>query len=386
MWRVLFVSNGHGEAAIADRIAEEVRAIDPGVQCDHLALVGRSRSSFMNDVGPQRAMPSGGLIAMGNLRNIARDLSAGLLWLTVAQRGFLARSRGQYDRVVCIGDVFALLMSLTVRAPVTYVGTAKSVRVAPYGRMERRALRRAANVFVRDDATAQDLRAHGVDASAPGNVIVDLFASEDDPRAGDAVAGFVPALALFPGSRDSAYDDAAFLLDVLADCARRRGELGGVLSMAPQLDAEPFPALLREHGYEVVFRAADERIPFEVRTGGRVLARAWRGAIGPLLSRVQLVLGQAGTANEAAAAAGVPVVAFERGHDRRTAWYRMRQHGLLGDALEVLPGDRRRAATAVGALLDDPARRVRMGSVGRENMGAPGGARAIARSVVEQLH
>ena len=50
-------------------------------------------------------------------------------------------------------------------------------------------------------------------------------------------------------------------------------------------------------------------------------------------------MGQAGTANEAAAAAGVPVVAFERDRDRKTAWYRMRQHGLLGEALAVLPGD-----------------------------------------------
>jgi uncharacterized protein (TIGR03492 family) len=383
--RILFVSNGHGEAAIADRIACELRTIAPGVACDHLALVGESRSEYMHDVGPQRAMPSGGLIAMGNLVNIARDLRGGLLGLTLEQRRFLRRRRSQYRRVVCVGDVYALMMALSVRAPVTYVGTAKSVRVAAYGALERRALRRAADVFVRDEATAEELRAHGVEASAPGNVIVDLFDSPDDPCADLAVEGFAPAVALFPGSRDAAYRDGAFLLNVVRACAQTRGLLGAVLSIAPMLDPSRFAGEIASEGFEVVPRASDEVMPFDVLLDGRALARVWRGGIGPLLSRVVLVLGQAGTANEAAAAAGVPVVAFERGHDRKTAWYRMRQHGLLGEALEVLSGDPQNAAQGVGALLDDAARRKRMAQIGRERMGGPGGARAIAQRIAEQI-
>jgi uncharacterized protein (TIGR03492 family) len=381
---VLFVSNGHGEAAIADRIAQELCVIAPETACDHLALVGRIRSHFMHDVGPQQTMPSGGLIAMGNVVNIARDLFAGLLQLTLSQRRFLVASRGRYAHAVCVGDVYALLMTLALHANVTYVGTAKSVRVAPYGPLERRLLRRAGDVFVRDEATAQDLRARGVDASAPGNVIADLVACEDDPHAAGAVAGFVPALALLPGSRESGYGDAAFLLGVLHDCARGRDALGGVLSVAPTLDGARLASELRAGGFDLELHG-DERIPFTVRAYGRVIARGWRGAIGPLLRRVQLVLGQAGTANEAAAAAGVPVVAFERSSDRKTAWYRMRQHGLLGGALEVVAGDREEAAAAVGALLDDAPRRVHMGSVGRERMGSAGGARAIAQRIAEHL-
>ncbi|MFZ1018086.1 MAG: hypothetical protein WAN39_09465, partial [Candidatus Cybelea sp.] len=84
MTRVLFVSNGHGEAAIADRIAFEMRETEPGSIRDHLALVGESASESMREVGPRRAMPSGGLIAMGNARNMLRDLRAGLLSLVAA--------------------------------------------------------------------------------------------------------------------------------------------------------------------------------------------------------------------------------------------------------------------------------------------------------------
>jgi len=382
--RVLFVSNGHGEAAIADRIAREVRALDSGVVIDHLPLVGESRAEYMHEVGPRRSMPSGGLIAMGNVANITRDVRGGLLGVTLEQRRFLTDQRGVYARAVAIGDVFALFMALSVRAPTTFVGTAKSVRVAPYGPFERRVLRRADAIFVRDEATAERLRAHGVDARAPGNVIVDLFVVTDDPRADAAVANFAPAIALFPGSRESSYEDARFLAGVVRSIAPVRPTLGAVLSIAPLLDPQRFATMLRNDRWQVD-DVGDAHLPFVLRKGERTLIRAWHGAIGPLLSRVQIVMGQAGTANEAAASAGVPVVAFQRDQDRKTQWYRMRQHRLLGDALLVLPADPLGAAAGLGALLDDVPRRVTMGSQGRERMGGPGGAHAIALDIVERI-
>jgi uncharacterized protein (TIGR03492 family) len=382
--RILFVSNGNGEIAIADRIALELRGVRPDTAIDHFPLVGESRSEIMREVGPRRAMPSGGLLAMGNVGNIVRDVGGGLLGLTYAQRRFLTGARGTYDRVVAVGDVYALLMALAAHAPVTYVGTAKSVRVAPYGFFERRVLRRAQDVFVRDDATAQRLREQGVDAQAPGNVIVDLFGTHDDPRADDAADGFAPMLAVFPGSRQTSYRDARFLLDVIRRVASDRPTLGAVMSIAPLLDAATFAAGLREDGWHIDDRG-DARIPFDACAGERVIVRAWSGPIGPLLERAQLVVGQAGTANEAAAAAGVPVVAFELDRDRKTTWYRMRQHGLLGEALAVLPGDPEQAAAGLRALLDDAQRRATMSLEGAQRMGKPGGALAIARAIVERL-
>lgn len=379
MARVLFVTNGNGEIAIADRIAQEVRDLAPDLRVDHLALVGVSRSEYMVDAGPRERMPSGGLIAMGQFKNIARDLRAGLIALTLSQRKFLTASRGRYDRVVAVGDAYALLMALAARAPVTYVGTAKSVRVAPYGPVERAILRRAERVFVRDGPTAERLRSLGVDAQSPGNVIVDLFANFDDQRADDAVEAFAPAIAMFPGSREAAYGDAVFLADIVRRVANEHPHLGGVLSIAPVLDSARFARELAQT-WEVG-EGRNAQVTFELRERGRTVVRAWSGPLGALLRRVQLVIGQAGTANEAAAAAGIPVVAFERGEDRKTAWYRMRQSGLLGAALTVLPGDAARAARELGALLADPARRAYMGNAGRELMGPPGGARAIARAI-----
>ena len=376
---VLFVTNGHGEAAIAERIALEVRALLPETRLDHLALVGSQTGEVMRDVGPRRPMPSGGLIAMGNARNLAQDLRAGLIGLTLAQARFLRRARNSYDAAVAVGDVYALAMAFLARARTIFVGSAKSVDVAPYGAFEERVLARAAARFVRDDATAAALRAHGVPAEA-ANAIVDLFAARDDSTVDPAIAGFEPVLALFPGSRESAYEDAGFLLDVTRELAERRPRLGGVLSIARGLDADRFAADARRDGWDVGV-TPDATVPFVLRRGGRPIARGWRGALGPLLTHAVLVLGQAGTANEAAAAAAVPVVAFERDRDRKARWYRQRQRGLLGEALEVFPGDLNAAVAGVTAILEDPARRTRMGTTGRGRMGPAGGARRIAERI-----
>lgn len=382
MKRILFVSNGHGEAAIADRIAAEIGRAMPDAQLDHLALVGEPRSAALRAVGPRRAMPSGGLIAMGNLRNIARDVRAGLLPLLAAQERFLRSSRGSYDAVVAVGDAFALAMALRARSRTVFVGTAKSVSVARYGRLEERLLARARARFVRDEPTARALRAHGLDAEG-ANAIYDLFLSGDDPDADAAVDAFAPALALLPGSRESAYDDGLFLLSVLRELAAVQSKAGGVLSVAGGLDPQRFAEGARQAGWDVHAHAG-QQIPFVLCAHGRVVARAWTGALGPLFRRVTLVLGQAGTANEGAAAAGVGVVAFAREQDGRSRWYRRRQQGLLGDALLVLPADLGAAAAGVARILNDTAARKRMGETGRERMAGAGAVVRIA-SAIEML-
>ncbi len=65
----------------------------------------------------------------------------------------------------------------------------------------------------------------------------------------------------------------------------------------------------------------------------------------------------------------------------RDAWYRKRQSGLLGEAILIVPGEPDAAAAEIGALLADAQRRARMGAAGRERMGDPGGARAIAQAI-----
>lgn len=353
---MLFVTNGHGEAAIAARIAQEVRALAP-LATDHFALVGAGLGQAdFPDVGPQRAMPSGGLVAMGNVRAFGRDLAAGWFGLFAAQLRFLRTVRARYAAVVAVGDAYAAALVRLAGRPWAFVGTAKSAYVAPYGAFERRVLGAARRIFVRDGETAAVLRAHGLPAEAPGNVIVDLLADARRYAWPGAVR-----IALLPGSRERAYADAERLADVTDRVAARVDGVAAALSVAPALDPARFAPLFVRHP----------------------AIAAWPDGIGGILTGATLALGQAGTANEAAAAAGVPVVALELLGDRRTGWYRMRQERLLGAAMLVVPGDPTAACAAIVALLNDPARLARMGAAGRERMGGSGGAAAIARALVE---
>ncbi len=372
------VSNGHGEDAIAARIAAELSRLAQ-VEVDHLALVGDIAPPFpMCPVGPRRAMPSGGLIAMANLRNLVADIGSGLIAHTLRQLRFLRASRKKYDAVLAVGDVFALLMSLVAQCLTLYVGTAKSIYVASYGALERRALKRAARVFVRDEPTAAFLRSRGVEAQAVGNVIADFAPTVLTHAAGEGDE----ILALFPGSRAAAYCDAVFLARILRNVAAVRTGVRGRLSIAPGLHAPTFAHMLRADGWAIKPSPSAE-VAFEGVAGERFLLEAWAGEFSALLQDATLVLGQAGTANEAAAAAGVPIVAFEDAKGKGGAWYRMRQARLLGAALRVASRDLSKATAAVVELLDDGARRQHMGEVGRQRMGPPGGALRIARQVVD---
>jgi uncharacterized protein (TIGR03492 family) len=244
------------------------------------------------------------------------------------------------------------------------------VYVAPYGPFECRVLARAVRVFVRDEATAQRLCGQGLPAEAPGNVIADLAGDAPPAAPGEW-------LGVLPGSRDEAYADGVQLARVVrALGGAGRAPVAALFSVAPRLDPQRFAAAFERDGWEV---AAEGPLgAFEARAGGARLA-AWRGEIGPILRASRLILGQAGTANEAAAACGVPIVALAGGGPE--PWYRMRQRRLLGDAVKFVPTDPAAAASAVAALLDDGAELARMGAAGRQRMGGPGGAAAIAAAL-----
>ena len=352
--RVLFVTNGHGEIAIAARIAADVHRLgDAGIATDHLALVGGDFSEGdLTGVGPRRSMPSGGLVAMGNVGAFARDVVAGFIPFWFEGLRFLQRAQGRYEKLVAVGDVYCLWMALRAGTPTYFVGTAKSAYVAPYGRGECRIMRRAKRVFVRDVATQRLVQACGVSAEAPGNVIADLAQSDERfPWIGDV------RVVVLPGSRASAYANATAIGNALRDVSARRA-IDVAISIAPGIDEKHLLAALG------------------------VVARAWAGELGGLFAGATLAIGQAGTANEAAAPAGVPVVALAD-FARKEDWYRMRQRKLLDGALAIIPSDPHSAAHEILKLIDDAQRRTQMSSTGLERMGNPGGAAAIARAVID---
>lgn len=368
--RVLFLSNGAGEDAIAVEIARRTR----GLQIEAMPVVGEGAAwrGVAEIVGPQRTLPSGGLIPESYWR-LFRDLRDGLAGLVVRQLLFLRRRRPAVT--VAVGDLWPVaLAALSGRRPLVFVGTAKSDHHHPYSGLEAWVLRRFVDLaLVRDEPTARHLRRRGAPAAWVGNAMMEgLEPTGADLGVGDGEA----CLALFPGSREGTYRALPPMLEAYRLlCSQRASPPRALVALAPSVDLERLGA---SSGWTMVRTGRTFGAVAELR-GPAPPVPLIQGAFPDVLRRSIVALGQAGTANEQAAGLGIPVVAMEPGGETRLGWYRGRQKGLLGDALRVVEDDPRAAAAELRLLLEDPAERGRRGAVGRDRLGPAGGGLAMAR-------
>ena len=307
---ILLVSNGFGEAAISTYIARAIRARAPASRIEHFPLVGNGQpANWPPTIGPQAAMPSGGLVTYWNVRNLIRDLRAGLAGLTLQQYRYLTQQHTR-DVIVAVGDIYCLALCLVAaRRPTVFVATAKSDLVAPHSSLERVVARRAVAAFARDAATAASLRSAGVRAQYAGNIMMDgLEQSGADLQLQPGELN----IAVLPGSRADARAAVALqtqrLLTVAELLALRGRTIHALIALAPSVAATDIGSSIQERG--IALRECGNG-PGVVAAGRRDNLRVSlvRGAFGDLISAADLVLGQAGTANEQAAGCGKPVVA-----------------------------------------------------------------------------
>ncbi len=376
--RVLLVSNGAGEDAIAAEVARRVVGLD----LEALPLVGQGVAyrGVAPVVGPRRTMPSGGLIpeALGNL---FRDLAGGLAGLVLRQVAWLRRVRREYRLFVAVGDLWpVVLVGLGGLRPILFVGTAKSDHHHAYSGLEALVLRAfGVLALVRDEPTAEHLRRRGVQAAWVGNAMMDGL----EPTGADlGVAPDEVCLALLPGSREGTYTALPRMLQAYTLLAEGQTPTPRALvGLAPSVDLERLG--MSCPGWTMAPTGRQVGAVAELR-GPAPPVMLVRGAFADVLHSSVVAFGLAGTANEQAAGLGLPVVAFEPGGESRLGWYRGRQKGLLGEALSVVEDDPAEVAVELRRLLEDPAERARRGAVGRERLGPPGGAAGMAR-VMERM-
>lgn len=369
---LLVLSNGAGEDAIAASILQELQPLRPDLRIAAFPLVGAGaaygrRWPLWGDGG---APPSLGL-SNASWKLWLRDLRAGLLGRVASQWWTLRSRHAEIGSVLAVGDLFPVVLSGLAASFQTYfVGTAKSVHHHAYSRAERWLLRRfARECVVRDAETAAHLQQHGVAATYLGNPMMDATV----PRGEKLPFEELPVLALFPGSRVQAPAELPRLLSIW-----RRLYLE-VPCQAAVAVAEGFDAATLCAGCSA-FRLDAEQLCAD----GLPPVLLVRDALGDLLGRAQLALGQAGTAHEQAAGAGVPVVALHPNPRGPLGWYRGRQKGLLGDALTLVSSEDE-AVLTLARLLRDQGERRRLAAVGRARMGGPGGARRIAAWLAERV-
>lgn len=369
---MLFLSNGAGEDAIAAQIALRTRGVD--LQAMPVVGSGAAWIGVAEIVGPQRVLPSGGLIPESYWR-LWRDLRDGLAGLVVRQLLFLRRQRPAVT--VAVGDLWPVaLAALAGLRPLVFVGTAKSDHHHPYSILEAWVLRRFVDLaLVRDEPTAAHLRRRGAPAAWVGNAMMDGL----EPTGADLGVGpDETCLALFPGSREGTYAALPPMLEAYRLlCGEMPVAPRALVALAPSVDLE---RLGSASGWSMVRTGRTAGAVAELH-GPSPPVLLVQGAFADVLHRSVVAFGQAGTANEQAAGLGLPVVAMEPGGESRLGWYRGRQRGLLGASLRVVEDDPAAAAAELRLLLQDPEERARRGAVGRDRLGPAGGGVAMARIV-----
>ncbi len=417
--RVLCLSNGHGEDAIAIRILRDLQQQPTPPELAALPIVGEGHAytnSGIPLIGSVKTMPSGGFIYQDG-RQLARDIRGGLLALTLAQfRAIQAwaketpPSSSASSLILAVGDIVPLLFARLSGLPYAFVGTAKSEyylrdeagwlpRKSWWDdRLERwtgciyhpweRWLMSHPNckaVFPRDTITASSLKQRGIPAFDLGNPMMDglewsgekdeELRLKDEQNLAFSLGPSALTIALLPGSRPpEAYANWETMLQAVNGMvAQTLRPLTFLAAIASELDAEKLRQTLMTYRWQ-----QETEDSYTVGLGERkstlVLAQH---RFAECLHRADIAIAMAGTATEQFVGLGKPAITLPGKGPQFTPAFAEAQTRLLG-ASAVLVKEPDRVATVMRSLLQNPDALQTIAESGRRRMGAPGAAKRIA--------
>ncbi len=362
--RFLIISNGHGEDWIASAIAARLVGEH---YVDAYPVVG-SGGAYMGIcpiVGPRGRLESGGArTAKGSLR---RDLAKGGLAMVPPALKFLRSVRNRYDRIVVVGDVMVPFVALvTGLRGLYYIDCYKTGAARLYSAAERFVLSRTcAKVFCRADNLAAMLRRAGMDASAPGNLMMDTIPSGDYDAQSRRTAPL--AVTLLPGSRAETAENFSRQIAALRQMPESsRPDV--FVAVAGDVSVEDMADSAGLKRGNVLSTESDD---LGSLSDGRLIVHLLRGrAMGNALYASDIVLSQAGTATVQALGLGKPVIHMTSPRDRQSRF--IDEQKLFGDARIAVPGQPDLVAQALLALMSSADERARLGEIGRQRIGGPG--------------
>lgn len=372
--RLLFISNGHGEDSIAAAI---IRRLPRGriVEAYPTIGAGDAYAGVCAIVGPRASLASQG---WRNVRfSLMRDLANGGLATVWPGLKFLKRVHAQYDRIVVVGDVVGVAGCWAVGArDITYLDVYKTGHGRGYSLVERQVIKATcALAFCRHEALAKTLHDDGVDARFAGNVMMDAIPFGDYSPQRRRI--HKTAVTLLPGSRKLTLESFALQIEALRRLPVDRlpdiflAVAGGVAidDLAKAGDLHRSGPLTGEAG------------DLGTLSGGRIIVHMATGALGNLLAASNVVLSQAGTATIQALGSGLPVITFRNSRDRNSRF--RDESALFGEARIVTAADAEAVSRALLRLLDDPEERLRLGAIGQNRIGGPGGMQAVVEALVD---
>ncbi|MEM6838039.1 MAG: lipid-A-disaccharide synthase-related protein [Cyanobacteria bacterium P01_C01_bin.120] len=403
--RLLCISNGHGEDAIALRILSELRSRQPQIELAVLPLVGEG-TAFQKQqiplIAATKTLPSGGFIYMDS-RQLARDVRGGLAQLTLAQLQALKRWAQDGGAVLAVGDVIPAAFAWWSGLPYGIVGTAKS---AYYLRDEQGLLAdlpwyagwaglsmylpwerwlmsrdRCRAVIVRDELTCSELQRSGLPEPFAGNPMMDGLALTQQSVILKPQESETLTVVLLPGSRaPEAYANWQILLQgmdsVLNQWAPHSVQFLGAI--APALDIAELQRALEQAGWYCEAPDSD----YFVKENGRVLLT--QTAYADCLHLADTAIAMAGTATEQFVGLGKPAFITPGAGPQFTPTFAKLQTRLLGPSV-ILVNRAADLGTAMATVLADSDRLAQIRQNGRQRMGSPGAAAAIAQHLSQTL-
>lgn len=410
--RLLCLSNGHGEDAIALRILQALQRQPHPPELAALPLVGAGHAferSGIPIVGPVKQMPSGGFVYQDG-RQLMRDLKGGLLQLTLAQLKTVRAWGKSGGHMLAVGDIVPLLFAWYSGAPYAFVGTAKSEYYLrdEAGLLPRRTWfekleslwgsvylpwerwlmgnPRCKAVFPRDRLTSETLAQFGVPAFDLGNPMMDGL-EPSGSFASDADADPNPPLTfvLLPGSRPpEAYENWQVILEAVAGLVTSLPQkLRFFAAIAPGLDPHLLHQTLASNGWHPTSSPSPTpSTPPTYTYHHSTLSLAL--PFNDCIHRADLAIAMAGTATEQFVGLGKPAIILPGKGPQFTPAFAEAQTRLLGPSV-ILVKRPSRVAAVVEALLQDPDRLQLIAENGRRRMGEAGAAARIAQCLMAQM-
>jgi uncharacterized protein (TIGR03492 family) len=403
--RLLCISNGHGEDAIALRILSELRSRHPAIEIAALPLVGAGTSFAKHQIpliAATKSLPSGGFIYMDS-RQLARDLKGGLVQLTLRQLKALKQWAREGGTVLAVGDVIPAVFAWWSGLPYAVIGTAKS---AYYLRDEQGPLPdlpwyagwagsmylpwerwlmshdRCRAAIVRDELTRVELQQLGVPQVFAGNPMMDGLAPTERLGSLQPAAAETLTVVVLPGSRSpEAYANWQLIVTamnhVLSQFVPRAVQFLGAI--APALDLTELRSVLVAAGWQV--DPLHPQTQFTKAQGRVVLTQT---AYADCLQAADVAIAMAGTATEQFVGLGKPAFITPGPGPQFNPTFAQLQTRLLGPSVILVPN-----AEDIGGkmaqVLADGDRLDAIRQNGQRRMGPPGAAAAIAQILAAQL-
>jgi uncharacterized protein (TIGR03492 family) len=401
--KLLCLSNGHGEDAIALRIIQQLQQQPNCPEISALPLVGEGQSYLRQGIpviGQVKAMPSGGFVYMDG-RQLARDLRGGLAQLTWAQLQTIRAWAKEGGTILAVGDILPLLFAWWSGAPYAFVATAKSeyyIRdeqgVLPRGswfeQMENAwgsvflpwerwlmSRDRCKAVFPRDRFTFETLSKGAIPAFDVGNPMMDGLEPIGIPLPQSEALTFV----LLPGSRvPEAYENWDVILEAIAALLEQPcQELRFLAAIDPKVETDPLCQGLEQQGWTLA--SPSPFLTFERGNGTLFLIKS---AFNDCLHLADLAIGMAGTATEQFVGLGKPAFTLSGKGPQFTPAFAEAQARLLGESV-IWAQKPQQLRQALQLLLQDPQRLQQISKNGQRRMGQPGASQQISELLLQHL-